>query len=390
MEWEAARISHMRSVHLFCAVLISTFFLLKCTSVPGEQQGWKERIDAAFAPSDCPQVTWRRYGNVYYDGPLIDSHFHIANIPDSTPILGRKEKAHGVEPLLGVNLTITDIVCNLQREGTMRVFAFFPVYADIQEYMLQVVKRAMEKYPDRFVPFIMPPDHDDNPDGFPTVDAVTLQDMINQAPNLFQGYGEIGLYQRDGGASALPPDSKRLQDIYPVIRKNKLVVYFHLGEGQQESFERVLDAHPDINFVWHGDQLIPYDNGKQNLRHIEEIMSKHQNVFYTIDELWGDEFLVNPEHTKEEYLDHLEHYEKLLQEDLATWKAIIERHPDQFMWGTDRSDNVVWNHHPEVGMAQANYGRAFIARLRPAVQEKFAYKNAERLLEKTTSMQSAP
>lgn len=52
------------------------------------------------------------------------------------------------------------------------------------------------------------------------------------------------------------------------------------------------------------------------------------------------------------------------------------------LWGTDRGD-AVWNYDIEVGQMQVKIARAFIGRLDPTVQEKFAYKNAQRLLEKS-------
>jgi hypothetical protein len=287
---------------------------------------------------------------------------------------------------MGDNITISDIACTIRQEHTKKVFAFFPVFPDdhTREF-LDLAVGAMKQHPDVFVPFIMSPDRDNDPDGSPTVGTDTLQAMLSVYPDLFRGYGEIGLYARGDhggptGSAALPPDSPRLRAIYPVVRKHSLVVYFHLGEGQQDSFERVLRENPDINFIWHGDQLISYENGRQNLQYIEEIISRHPNVFYTVDELYGDDWLIKPEFTQEDFLEHLANYEVLLQEDLDTWQGIIERHPDQFMWGTDRSPQVLWSHDPAVGQALTGYGRAFIARLDPAVQEKFAYKNAERLL----------
>lgn len=347
-----------------------------------ERDVWSERVDAAFASKECPKVSWRKYGDLYYSGPLIDTHYHIANIPDHPPWEDGEYAGH-VDPVMGVNITITDIVCTLEQEGTQKVFAFFPVYKEIQEPMLAVAKRAMEKYPNRFVPFIMPPDNDNDPKGYPTVDAKTLEKMLAVYPWLFKGYGEIGLYERKGGgAKHLPPDSKRLLDIYPVLRKHNLTVYFHLGEQHKESYEKILEENPDINFIFHGDQLVKYQSGRQNLEDIEDIIKNHPNVFYTVDELYGDEFLVNEQHTKKIFLEHLENYEELLQKDISTWQRIIEKYPDQFMWGTDRSDNVVWDHDPDIGQAHANYGRAFIARLSPAVQEKFAYKNAETIFNK--------
>ncbi|MDP3685529.1 MAG: amidohydrolase family protein [bacterium] len=367
------------AVGLLLAVGIALFVLAKRS--PGEGGGWGNKVRAALEKTECISAPEKRYGNLRYDGPLIDTHYHIPHFDDPPPW----ERNNG-RPYMGDNITIGDIACTIQQEHTRKVFAFFPVFpGEHSQEFLDLVYGAMKQYPDVFVPFIMPPDRDNNPGGFPTVSADVFQDLLGVYPGLFRGYGEIGLYARGDrggpkGAAALPPDSQRLTDMYPVVRKHDLAVYFHLGEGQQESFERAVAQNPDINFIWHGDQLIPYEGGRQNLQHIEEIISRHPNVFYTIDELYGDDFLIKPEVTKEQFLAHLGKYAVLLEEDVATWKGIIERHPDQFLWGTDRSPQVLWSHDPEVGQALTGYTRAFIARLNPAVQEKFAYKNAEHLL----------
>jgi hypothetical protein len=63
----------------------------------------------------------------------------------------------------------------------------------------------MELYPDKFIPFLMPPDNDGSPDGFPTVNSEVLNEMLEIEPGLFKGYGEIGLYARNGGGPELHP-----------------------------------------------------------------------------------------------------------------------------------------------------------------------------------------
>lgn len=160
------------------------------------------------------------------------------------------------------------------------------------------------------------------------------------------------------------------------------MVYFHLGERQKDAFREVLRDNPDINFIFHGDQLIGDrgDTGWQDLSQIEEIIKNHKNVFYTVDELYGDVWLLRPEVGKDKFIAHFSDYEPLLEKDMAAWKNIIEKYPDQFMWGTDRG-GLLWSVDREVGWMLADYSRAFIARLDPAVQEKFAYKNAERVLQ---------
>lgn len=339
-------------------------------------------IEAVFKKTDCLVPPARNFDWPYYDGPMIDTHLHIASIPDGEVDEDQEE------PLLGFNIGMDDYACMMKYENTSKAFAFFPVWEPIIPQQLEVVNTTMDKYPGQFVPFIMPPDSDDSPDGFPTVTAEELDEMLERYPGLFKGYGEIGLYARGDhggpkGAPELPPDSQRLQEIYPIIRKHNLMIYFHLGEGQKDSFEKALDENPDLIFIWHGDQLISYEDGEQDLSNVEEILSKHPNVYYGVDELYGDVFLLNPDTSKEEFLAHFKNYKPLLKKDLATWKGFIERHPDQVIWGTDRGWSTAWSIDEEVALTLNNYTRTFIGKLDPSVQEKFAYKNAEKLINRS-------
>jgi len=344
------------------------FFLLS-------RQSQEERVVAAFSPIDCP-VSPRTFEPGSYAGPMIDAHIHIAPIPDGPPGLPSEMSER---PALGVNVSIDDYVCMMNVEGTRKALVFFPVWDPVRQEMLEVAQRTMAKYPDRFIPFIMPPNRDDSPTGFPTVDAATLTDMLAVYPGLFKGYGEIGLYARDGGAPELPPNAPRLMDIYPVVRQNNLLVYFHLGQGHKDSYERVLRDNPDMTFIFHGDQLIEDAGGGDHLELIDEILTNHPNVRYGVDELYGDVFLLRPGVSKEAFISHLQNRD-LIEQDVATWKAFIEQHPDQVMWDTDRGWSAPWSLDPEVAIALNDYSRAFIGRLDPAVQEKYAYKNAEMLL----------
>ena len=72
------------------------------------------------------------------------------------------------------------------------------------------------------------------------------------------------------------------------------------------------------------------------------------------------------------------HFNEVLHAALSEWKLRIEAHPSRFMWGTDRWYD--WHFDAEVGGLLEEFGRAFIGRLSPAVQENFAHKNAEALL----------
>ena len=114
-------------------------------------------------------------------------------------------------------------------------------------------------------------------------------------------------------------------------------------------------------------------------------METHANLYYSLDAeihyIFGYHTIQNNRGpTKEEYLKFIrKNFDSLLEEGLRNWKPIIETHPDQFTWGTDRW--YTWHYNHEVGGLVVEFGRTFIGHLDPAVQEKFAYKNAERLLQ---------
>lgn len=295
-----------------------------------------------------------------YNGPLIDSHFHIpANQDESKP-----------NPQLGRDFTLQDLDGNFQAENTTAVFGFFSVFeGNSADSFIAAAENAEANYPDRFIRFLMPPSADDNP---PTVGYKKIRTMLEDHPGLFQGYGEIGLYSFGGkNGRQYPPNHPIFKKIYPLARKHNLLVYFHPGNNQADNFRKTLKNNPDINFIVHGDQI--RDN-------ISDLMDEYPNIYYTIDNLYGDQYLIRQGVSKQEFFDAIEDEDTLLDADMALWEDLINNHPNRVMWGTDRGD-VRWAYNRRVGKRMANYARAFISRLDPAVQENFAYKNAQRLID---------
>lgn len=293
----------------------------------------------------------------YYTGALIDTHLHIPSPEDS---------GDG-NPVLWQDMTMKDIACTLQAEGTQAAWSFFPVHVGSPPYdqFYKAAERAEAKYPDLFVRFINPPG---KPAGVPTVTVNRLRTFLTATGDLFQGYGEIALYNYDG------PTADIFQKIYAVVRKRKLLVYYHPGVDQIDSFAEVLADNPDINFIVHGEQI------EQD---VATLMDQYPNIYFTVNDLYGDQYLLHQNETSAGFLEKTEDYETLLQQDLATWQAVIEAHSEQFLWGTDRGGVAAWTLNKKVGRRLADYGRAFIARLDPAVQANFAYKNAQRLIDST-------
>lgn len=301
----------------------------------------------------------------YYTGRLIDTHLHIPSPEDSD----------NGNPVLNKDVTMDDIACTLRYEDTEYAFSFFPVYINSNPHtdFYNAAHRAKNKYPKQFVRFINPPS---GTSGVPSVNAKELKILLQESravsARIFEGYGEIGLYGFDSEAvNPYKPYAKIFRNIYPIVERRNFLVYYHPGVNQAGSLERVLDRYPNMRVIVHGEQI-------EN--EIGDVMTKYPNVYFTVNDLYGDQYLLHQNETKEGFLEKTDDYNTLIAQDVARWKELIEAHPHQFLWGTDRGGVAAWTLDPEVGLRLADYGRAFIAELDPAVQENFAYKNALRLV----------
>ncbi len=337
---------------------------------------WKKRIERAMGDESCTESPHQLNPN-FYTGPLIDTHYHVPHLPDSQPLQGELsspyldvanlERFNHEFPLLGVNMSAAEIACSLRNEGTDGAFAFFPVFPQIADQSIEVVRLSMNQYGDIFFPFI-----NAGGAGTPTVENEELKVRLDFYPGLFEGYGEIPLYSAGGpDDEALPPDSAVFDGIFDTASSEGLAVYFHPGVDQIDSFSQVLSAYPDVSFIVHGEQI-------EN--EITQLMALHDNIYFTVDTLYGDQYLLHQGENAESFVEKVSDYGPLLEKDLGTWKEAIETYPDQFFWGTDRGGIAVWTFDIDVGRAISDYARAFIAELDPAVQDRFAYENALRAM----------
>ena len=346
-----------------------------------EERHWKRVFGKAFEKVDCPEPRDpSSLPDGYYKGPMIDTHIHLQNLPGGAP--GFPDDYYTGDNL-GIKRSMEEWVCMIHVEGTKQAWGFFPVAEPMVKESVEVVRITLEKYPTLFVPFINPPGKVEA-----TVAAEELEMMLNLELGLFKGYGEIGLYGNPN-SPPLSPNSTRLTEIYPVIEKYGLVVYFHPDQGQKEASEIVARANPNITFVFHGGNLFNISETQVGISHdekvlvvIEELLYHNRNIYYTVNELYGGDWLLEPSRSKEKFLENFVDYEALLKIDLPMWKGFIERHPNQVLFGTDRGGPAIWDKDPEVALVLNNYTRVFIDGLDPLVQEKFAYKNAERIVGK--------
>ena len=340
---------------------------------------WPKRIDAAFAPAVCGDKPTKDFPASYYQGPLIDSHLHIPQLPDDTvgdaPVDGYVE-TRGAEsdlydtiakeqrPLLGRTMDINRIACTLRNEGSIKAFAFFPTFPEITVPAIEVAYRTVERYPSLFVPFLQA-----SANGATTLAGESLEVMLGVRPNLFFGFGEVGSSPTESDNPA--PDSEIYTGDWEVVRDHGLAVWYHPGEGHIESLERAIQDFPEVTFIVHGDVIRPYIDG---------ILDRNPNVYFTYNDIFDDLIPTFRFGEKEVFVSDMRNdWDRLLDAAYAMYGSLIENHPDRYMWGTDRGD-IVWQYDEDIGQLLTEYARAFIGRFDPEIQEMIAYKNAERLI----------
>jgi predicted TIM-barrel fold metal-dependent hydrolase len=322
--------------------------------------------DAELKEVSCekPQLTLSADA---YTGPLLDDHVHMPftfDVPKS--IYG---EANWDAPILEKEVPASQIICVFDNTKTRSAIGFYVIPSLLKGSALQQLKAVGKKYPGRIHPFLMP-SHVTGLDLTPN----EYGSIIASNPGLFKGLGEFAFYK--GSLKGTSPDDPSFMELYKIAGNHNLVVMIHPDQGQQQAIERILKANPTVNFLFHGDEIKPY---------LTNLLDIYQNAYYSIDTQLHD---IPNEYTianlygaksKEEFISEMEeNFDKILSINIATWKPLIEKYPDRFLWGTDRA--FTWHFDEETGATIEEITRTFIGQLDPSVQEKFAYKNAEKLL----------
>ncbi len=308
----------------------------------------------------------------YYNGPLFDAHFHVPITSDKmAERIAGEHGGHGSDPttgysdpILGKDVTLDEIMCFFDEEDVRGVIGFYTPDETQLEESLEAARDIKEKSSRRINLFLMPA----------RLEAGRLDSIQVSNPGLFKGYGELTFYDQD--FKDITPSDNTLLDIYDVAEKHGLIVMIHPDLNQERDIETALKKNPNVNFLLHGFEI--EDS-------VTDLMDKYQNVYFSLDSavlypMMGL-FISGP---KEQFVSRFEqNFGSILNQQLTRWKKEIEKHPDRFVWGTDRGPK--WHFDEEVSILFEEFARAFIGRLDPAVQEKYAYQNAEKLLRKDTT-----
>jgi hypothetical protein len=322
---------------------------------------------AASWEKDCALSPKPREFNAapYYEGPLIDAHLHM---PVSSSIVAAVGRRMGFDrmPSFGGELTPDYLACLFKSEGITRVIGFFHSTRYNLGAEVRAAKNFEKKYPNLVAPFFMPGTND-----MLRVSTSTVRSTFEKNKGLFKGVGEVKIF--DNGSL--------LRSVFlfhfDLARTYGVPVMLHPYEKHRTEVLEVLKLYPTVRFLFHGghdsDWVVGY-------------MKQFPNVYYSIDAdmvgLYGSggpKEGQRKDPTKEEFIAHVRgNFNETLRVALAEWKPRIEAHPDRFMWGTDRWYD--WHFDAEVGGLIEEFGRAFIGRLDPSVQERFAHRNAEAFL----------
>ena len=164
-----------------------------------------------------------------------------------------------------------------------------------------------------------------------------LEDRLRR--HRYAAIGEFHLY----GAEAELPVPKRL---VALAKQHKLVLHAH---SDDDAIGRLFQQDPQARILW-------AHSGFDRPEQIAAMLRKHKN-------LWCD-LAFRSEHGGSGKVP-------------ADWRALFNEFPDRFTVGTDTFTPERWHYIVE----HANWSRAWLADLPPALAERIAWRNAEALFE---------
>ena len=317
--------------------------------------------------SVCSRIFSPKYSvGPHYTGPLFDAHLHMPTLIDISKVDPNKLEGHGADIaghiVVDRDAELDKLLCNFEREKVRGAIGFTIGEAELLAETLSGAKSMKAKVGSRVDLFLTPA----------SFNAGILNNIIAGNKNLFAGFGEMAFYHPS--YIGTPPDAPSVMQIYEVARKHNIMVMMHPNARQESAIENAVKQNPNIKFLLHGPET-------ENTIH--GIIGKYPNVYYSIDTILirlpsvpGP--LMYMVGGKDEFkAKFAQNYTAMLSNSVNQWKAKIEQYPDRYMWGTDRSDP--WTYDEDMSALIEEFARDFIAELDPAVQENFAYKNAEKL-----------
>lgn len=276
-------------------------------------------IAAAFVLAAGPALAHDApIGDGAKDLPIFDAHVHY------------KEPAWGPYPP-GTVIELMDrsgvamaLVSSTPDEGTIKLYEYAP---------------------NRIVPEVRP-----YHGGYGSSNWTSFDGMFDYIRGRMDKYPHVGIgefHLHDVAAA----DEGLLRQIAKLAAERGALLHIHSG-AEPVSFMYVID--PGLTIIWaHAGMSEPPSV-------IGPMMDKHPRLFADLsyrewEILRGEGGTLNPE-----------------------WKALLEKHADRFMVGTDTWVNEQWAQYGDL----VAMNRAWLAQFPKDLAEGFAYKNAEKLFKK--------
>jgi predicted TIM-barrel fold metal-dependent hydrolase len=227
------------------------------------------------------------------------------------------------------NLPPKDAVALLRKAGLKRALVSSSGDAGTQ--------RLVAEAPDLIVPSLRPYRSRGELSSWVRDDSVVgfLEERLRNAR--YAAVGEFHLY----GADAELPVPRRMVEL---AKQYKLVLHAH---SDADAIERLFQQDPQARVLW-------AHSGFERPEKVAEALRKHKN-------LWCD-LAFRSEHGGSG---------KVPDE----WRALFTEFPDRFMVGTDTYTPERWHYVAE----HAQWSRAWLADLPPALAERIAWRNAQAL-----------
>ena len=304
----------------------------------------------------------------------MDAHLHL---PSASIAVSKVSTQLGLPtPAWNNTLTVDYFRCLLQQEATDSVYGFHLLTKYSVTSEVDKAKAIEKKYPGMVKHFVMPSFISDAIDP----DIASVREALEDNPGLFVGMGELKMY--DGKS----PDDPQVLAFLDLAREFKLLVMMHPFNHHKGAVEKIVKDYSDVTFLLHS---VGYDDSRgenrtyNNLDWLDTLITNNANVYYSIDGglpfsgwLKEHDTIAVP---KEVSLPHAKLvFTDILNREVGLYKALIEKHPDRFLRGTDRWYGPHFD--SEVSALMDEFSRAFIGRLDAGVQERFAYLNAKKLL----------
>jgi len=320
----------------------------------------------------------------YYTGPLYDAHMHQPWAMEPIDVI--KHNAPYPMAVFGIDLSKADLICMMDKQNIKGAFAF-NIMIDLSPYEASKSMWYFDnEYPDRIAHFLVPLSVTEwMEDRYPIPPPLQLETLLNLVPSSV-GVGEVALYI--DAFEGMKSDGPEMRGVYEVLEERNMIIMMHPEDKHMGGLKKMIEKHPDLTFLFHGEGI---GHGKSTTQNLDALFEKYPNVYYSLDYnvvshccLYGDSRFTPPDYPENPFDLSAEiflpvfrsTFEESLDRDLKIWKPLIEKHPDRIMWGTD----MIAPWHFDVHPLLIEKSRSFIGGLDPAVQENFAYRNAERLL----------